>query len=84
MSVCSTLIAEISNSRVIFSDTSTPPVPSAAFHATLEHVTVSSRLEWSPDGCLAYYNDTATHRIDVFDYDRSEGLTARRPFNTCH
>jgi hypothetical protein len=53
---CSTLIAEISNSRVIFSDTSTPPVRSAAFHATLEHVTVSSGLVWSPDGGLAYHS----------------------------
>jgi sugar lactone lactonase YvrE len=45
-------------------------------------VTVSNGLEWSPDGTRAYYNDTATHRVDVFDYDRDAGLTGRRPFVT--
>jgi sugar lactone lactonase YvrE len=46
----------------------------------LESVTVSNGLEWSPDGSLAYYNDTPTQRIDVFDYDGESGLTGRRPF----
>ena len=46
----------------------------------LEGVTISNGLEWSPDGSLAYYDDTATHRIDVFDYDRDAGLSGRRPF----
>ena len=46
----------------------------------LTGVTISNGLEWSPDGSLAYYNDTATHRIDVFDYDMSAGLSGRRPF----
>lgn len=43
-------------------------------------VTVSNGLCWSPDGGCAYYNDTATQRIDVFDYDAEAGLTGRRPF----
>jgi len=54
--------------------------PDRSVHVELEHVTVSNGLDWSPDGSLAYYTDTATHRIDVFDYDPMSGLTKRRPF----
>lgn len=46
----------------------------------VEGVTISNGLDWSPDDSRAYYNDTETHRVDVFDYDRERGLTARRPF----
>src|SRR5690606_11698793 len=46
----------------------------------LGSVTVSNGLDWSPDGSRAYYNDTATHRVDVFDYDCETGLAGRRPF----
>jgi sugar lactone lactonase YvrE len=49
-------------------------------HRVLEGVTISNGLEWSPDGTIAYYADTATRRIDVFDYDSDGGLTGRRPF----
>jgi sugar lactone lactonase YvrE len=49
-------------------------------HVVLEGVTVSNGLEWSPDGSRAYYNDTPTQRIDIFDYDGESGLTGRRPF----
>jgi hypothetical protein len=54
--------------------------PDGSVRVVLEGVTISNGLEWSPDGSLAYYNDTATHRIDVFDYDGESGLTGRRPF----
>ena len=43
-------------------------------------VTISNGLEWSPDGSVAYYNDTPTHRIAVLDYARESGLTGARPF----
>ncbi|HEY0261053.1 MAG TPA: SMP-30/gluconolactonase/LRE family protein [Lacisediminihabitans sp.] len=48
----------------------------------LGDVTVSNGLEWSPDGGLAYYVDSVTHRIDVFDWDAVAGFTDRRAFVT--
>lgn len=54
--------------------------PDGSVHRVLDGLTVSNGLEWSPDGTLAYYDDTATHRTDVFDYDPATGLTGRRPF----
>jgi sugar lactone lactonase YvrE len=54
--------------------------PDGSAHRILDDVTISNGIDWSPDGSLAYYADTATHRVDVFDYDRNAGLTGRRPF----
>jgi sugar lactone lactonase YvrE len=54
--------------------------PDGSVEVVLEGVTISNGLDWSPDGSLAYYNDTETYRVDVFDYERDAGLTARRPF----
>jgi sugar lactone lactonase YvrE len=54
--------------------------PDLSVHTVLAGVTVSNGLEWSPDGSLAYYNDTATFQISVFDYDTYSGLTNRRTF----
>lgn len=56
--------------------------PDGSVATVLERVTVSNGLEWSPDGSLAYYNDTETLRISVFDYDAESGLTDRRDFAT--
>ncbi|MET0955985.1 MAG: SMP-30/gluconolactonase/LRE family protein [Cryobacterium sp.] len=54
--------------------------PDGTVTVELTDVTISNGLEWSPDGSLAYYNDTPTGRIDVFDWAPGTGLTGRRTF----
>ena len=54
--------------------------PDLSVSVVLEGVTVSNGIAWSPDGSLAYYNDTATFQTSVFDYDADAGLTNRRVF----
>ena len=54
--------------------------PDRSVHMVLPQVTISNGLDWSPDGSLAYYNDTDTFRTDVFDYSSETGLTNRRIF----
>lgn len=54
--------------------------PDGSTEVVLTGVTVSNGLEWSPDGALAYYNDTDSGEVSVFDYDREAGLTGRRTF----
>ena len=54
--------------------------PDGSTRRVFGDVTISNGLEWSPDGSLAYYNDTPTHRVSVFDYDAEEGLSGRRTF----
>src|SRR3954453_9317896 len=53
--------------------------PDRQVHRVLDGVTISNGLDWSPDGSLAYYDDTATHRVAVFDYAAATGLTGRGP-----
>lgn len=48
--------------------------PEGSVDVMLEGVTVSNGLEWSPDGSLVYYSDTATGKVAVFDFDPDEGL----------
>jgi sugar lactone lactonase YvrE len=54
--------------------------PDGSSRVVVSGVTISNGLDWSPDGTLAYYNDTDTGRVDVFDYDVDGGLSGRRPF----
>ncbi|MFC4554520.1 SMP-30/gluconolactonase/LRE family protein [Georgenia faecalis] len=55
--------------------------PAGDVDVVLPSVTVSNGIAFSPDGSLAYYNDTPTGGIDVFDASE-RGLTARRRFVT--
>ena len=54
--------------------------PDGSVRVVLDGVTISNGLDWSPDGTLAYYSDTATGSVAVFDYDAESGLTGRRTF----
>ncbi|MFI7611528.1 SMP-30/gluconolactonase/LRE family protein [Nonomuraea terrae] len=54
--------------------------PDGALRVVLPEVTISNGFDFSPDGRLAYYADTATGRVDVLDYDPDGGLSGRRPF----
>lgn len=54
--------------------------PDGSVTLALAGVTISNGLDWSPDGSLAYYNDTPTGRIGVFDWAPDTGLTGLRTF----
>jgi len=47
-------------------------------HVAVDAVTISNGIQWSADGALAYYNDTATGRVDVFDADPATGALSNR------
>lgn len=54
--------------------------PSGLTETVLEGVTISNGIDWSPDGTIAYYNDTPTQTVAMFDSDLEHGLTGRRTF----
>lgn len=55
--------------------------PDRSVSIVLEGTTVSNGLQWSADGTRAFYNDTSTGRVDVFDFDQEAGtFHGRRPF----
>ena len=54
--------------------------PDLSVGVVLPDVTISNGLEWTKDGSRAYYNDTATYSVSVFDYDSQAGLINRRVF----
>jgi sugar lactone lactonase YvrE len=47
-------------------------------HPVISPVTTSNGPAWSPDGCLMYYVDTRTRRVDVLDFDLASGAGANR------
>ena len=54
--------------------------PEGPVETVLSGVTISNGLAWTADGSRAFYNDTPTGRVDVFDSDAAGNLTNRRPF----
>jgi len=53
-----------------------------AVSTVLTGVTISNGLDWTVDSSRAYYVDTPTGRIDMFDSDLTGELANRRPFVT--
>ncbi len=46
----------------------------------LAGVTLSNGIDWSPDGTLLYFVDSALQRIEAFDYASDGGVSGRRTF----
>lgn len=55
-------------------------LPDGTTTRILEGLTVSNGLAFSADGTRAFYVDTPTGRVDLFDWDDQAGLVQRRPF----
>ena len=55
--------------------------PDLSVERVLDGVTISNGLQWIRDGSSVYYSDTATGRVDLFDFDADTGaFSGRRPF----
>jgi sugar lactone lactonase YvrE len=50
----------------------------------ISDLTISNGLCWSVDGSSAYFNDTETYTISVFDWSPEDGLHNRRTFADLH
>lgn len=53
--------------------------PQGRVEPVVPEVSISNGLMWTEDGSRAYYADTPTQRVDVFDFEGGE-LVNRRPF----
>ncbi len=54
--------------------------PDLSVQRMLTGVTVSNGIVWTADHATMYYIDTATRRVDAFDYDHASGaISNRRP-----
>ncbi|MGY5765217.1 SMP-30/gluconolactonase/LRE family protein [Brachybacterium sp. DNPG3] len=54
--------------------------PDGQTEQVLSDLTISNGLAFSADGTRAFYVDTPTGRVDLFDWDDARGLVERRPF----
>ena len=54
--------------------------PDGSVDVVLDNLTISNGLSWNRDGTKAFFVDTPTFQIDVFDYEFETGLSDRRPF----
>lgn len=52
--------------------------PDGSTRAMLSPVTTSNGPAWSPDGRSMYYVDTRTRRVDVMDFDATQGVFSNR------
>ncbi|WP_343231355.1 SMP-30/gluconolactonase/LRE family protein [Saccharopolyspora ipomoeae] len=53
--------------------------PQGRVEPVLSGISISNGLMWTDDGTRAYYADTPTQRVDVFDFEDGK-LVRRRPF----
>lgn len=57
--------------------------PGGTVTKMIDGITISNGLGWSPGGTIMYYVDTATMRVDMFDFDPVTGdIADRREFVT--
>jgi sugar lactone lactonase YvrE len=44
----------------------------------VDGLSIANGIGWAPDGTLMYFIDSATRRIDAFDFDAERGVASRR------